>query len=230
MGQNGVFLVMCVLVVVSAAGMANVRFLNGCVGLEGAVSVAIGSVTISSISFGTISSYFQVPIGWSNLRTIGTKSLSNLNSLNFKLESDYYYTIVLFGDKNLSLKVVVDSVAVDFTSPILRVVWLGDLNTDLHAFVNENQLGVLNAGSTSLSHRKIVAGPVILSIKNQLGVNIFARDFLAEPGKPYSAYLIPSVSVNAQVNFILAEDIVKTNQPTLFNRLVQWFLWWEIWI
>jgi len=209
----------------SATGTCNVRFINACSSSSGQISLNIGSISIPSISLGAISAYVQIPVGTVTLSVLGPDG--NLVSLNANLLGDTFYTVALVGDQKLSLKIFIDSVAVDVNVPLLRVILLGNLNVDLNVFLDVNLLGILKANadiSTSLSFQKIIAGNVTVAIKNLLGLNIAAKLLVALPGNAYTCYLIPSISANAIVDVVLANDVAVTIQAKVNLRLLHAFV------
>jgi len=219
------FVLTCIFAATSATGTANVRFLNACTSPSSPLTLKLGSLTIPSISLGVISAYVQLPIGTITLSVLGPDG--KLISLDVNLQVDTFYTVVVVGDKLLSLKVFVDNVAVAVDASLLRVVLLGNLNVDLNVFLDVNLLGLLKASAdlhVDLNFQKIITGNVTLAVKNLLGLNIFANVFVALPGKAYTAYLIPSISDNAILDVVLAVDVAVNIEATVKIRLLHAFV------
>jgi hypothetical protein len=181
----------------------------------------IGTISLPTVSLGSISEYVSVGVGKVTLSVAGPDG--KLISLNVDLESGSHYTVALVGDASLSLKIFVDSVAVDVELPVLRVVLLGKLDIDLNLYLDVNLLGLLKATadvSSGISFQKITSGNVTLFVKNLLGLNIGAQLIVALPGKAYTCYLIPSTSSNSILDVVLATDVSVNVDATVNIRLL----------
>jgi hypothetical protein len=204
-----------------AADTCNVRFINACSSSSAPISLNIGTISIPAINLGTISGYVSVGVGKVTLSVTGPDG--KLINLNVDLESGGFYTVALVGDVSLSLKIFVDSVAVNVDVSVLRVVLLGQLEVDLNLYLDVNVLGLLKATadvSSSISFQKITSGNVTLFVKNLLGLNIAAQVLVALPGKAYTCYLIPSTSSNSILDVVLAADVSLTVDATVNIRLL----------